>query len=51
MKAEFKDEQNAAKLADGGDGGQQNRRGQNRRGARRWNNAAEVGAAASGRAA
>ena len=40
MKTEFKEEQNTAKLADGGDGGQQNRRGPNRRGVRRWNNAA-----------
>jgi hypothetical protein len=40
MKTEFKEEQNAAKLADGGDGGQQNRRGPNCRRARRWNNAA-----------
>ncbi len=43
MKIEFKDEQNAVKLADGGDAGQQNRRGSNRRGARRWNNAAGAG--------
>jgi len=35
MKTESKEEQNAAKLADGGDGGQRNRRGPHRRGARR----------------
>ena len=40
MKNESKEDQNAVKLADGGDGGQQNRCGQNHRGARRWNNAA-----------
>jgi hypothetical protein len=43
MKTEFKEVQNAAKLADGGEGGQQNRRGPNRRGACRWNNAAGGG--------
>jgi hypothetical protein len=43
MKTESKEEQNAAKLADGGDGGKQNRRGPNRRGARRWYNAAGGG--------
>jgi len=43
MKIEIKEEQNAAKLTDGGDGGQQNQRGPNRRGARRWNNAAGGG--------
>jgi len=39
MKTESKEDQNAVKLADGGDGGQQNRRGPHRRGARSWNNA------------
>ena len=43
MKHEFKEEQNAVKLAEGGEGGQQNRRGPNCRGARRWNNAAGGG--------
>ena len=43
MKVEFKDEQNTAKPNEGGDAGQQNRRGSNRRGARRWNNAAGAG--------
>jgi hypothetical protein len=43
MKNKFKEEQNAAKLAEGGEGGQQNRCGPNRRGARRWNNAAGGG--------
>ena len=43
MKNEFKEEKNTAKLAEGGEGGQQNRRGPNRRGARRWNNAAGGG--------
>jgi hypothetical protein len=43
MKVEFKDEQNTAKPDKGGDAGQQNRRGSNRRGANRWNNAARAG--------
>ena len=43
MKNEFAEDQNAAKLADGGDAGQQQRRGPNRRGGRRWNNATGVG--------
>ena len=43
MKIEFKDEQNAAKLADGGDAGQQNQCGSNRRRAHRWNNAVGAG--------
>ncbi len=43
IKVEFKDEQNTAKPNEGGDAGQQNRRGSNCRGARRWNNAAGAG--------
>ena len=43
MKTESKEEQNAVKLADGRDGGQQNQRRPHRRGARRWNNAAGGG--------
>ena len=43
MKAELKEEQNPAKLTDGGDGGQRHRKAQNRRGARRWNNAVGAG--------
>jgi len=44
MKNEFKADQNAAKLADGAGGvGEQNRRGPNRRGGRRWNNANGAG--------
>ena len=43
MKNESKEDQNAAEPADGGDGGQQNQRGPNRCGARRWNNAAGGG--------
>ena len=43
MKNEFKADQNAAKLADGGGAGEQNRRGPNRRGGRRWNNATGAG--------
>ena len=43
MKNEFKADQNAAKLADGGGAGEQNRCGPNRRGGRRWNNATGAG--------
>ena len=43
MKNKFAEDQNAAKLADGGGAGQQQRRGPNRRGGRRWNNATGVG--------
>ncbi len=43
MKVEFKDKQNTTKPNEGGDAGQQNQRGSNCRGARRWNNAAGAG--------
>ena len=43
MKNDSKEDQNAVKPADGGDGGQQNRLRQNRCGARHWNNAAGGG--------
>ena len=43
MKNEFPDDQQAGKPADGEGAGQQNRRGPNRRGGRRWNNANGAG--------